>query len=69
MITQRLLLIVILLPAQCIIAAAQRITAQYERRRGRCALDKCYAYGSGARRRESVTEQQAQNSRPHAKHI
>ena len=28
-------------------------------RRGRCALDKCYAYGSGARRRESVTEQQA----------
>ena len=29
------------------------------RRRGRCALDKCYAYSSGARRRESVTEQQA----------
>ena len=28
-------------------------------RRGRCALDKCYAYSSGARRRESVTEQQA----------
>ena len=31
-----------------------------DRRRGRCALDKCYAYSSGARRRESVTEQQAQ---------
>ena len=30
-----------------------------EVRRGRCALDKCYAYSSGARRRESVTEQQA----------
>ena len=28
-------------------------------RRGRCALDKCYAYSSGARRRESVAEQQA----------
>ena len=31
----------------------------YTSRRGRCALDKCYAYSSGARRRESVTEQQA----------
>ena len=32
---------------------------QYRLRRARCALDKCYAYSSGARRRESVTEQQA----------
>ena len=33
--------------------------AHVTERRGRCALDKCYAYSSGARRRKSVTEQQA----------
>ena len=39
--------------------APVRVALRVLVRRGRCALDKCYAYSSGARRRESVTEQQA----------